>query len=740
MSFTISIDSDSPKHSPPIMIPSTRSSKYNGHKVYKGTPSSGSEISIVRELDQSSDSSKEASPTGSRDSSPERSREDGSPPESDIYMRQPVNLFSGQGGHNVTLSVAQKAGVLQLASKTTQLVKHQNPQYLYLFGAIMEADQKFSLTHVQDRREDIEMQLVQSWYSGHVATSYETATRHSIMLLDSRAKEVQEFTTEQSLFRNEEVTGKIFNAIKRNKRRDARLQFFVQSMPKSGDLHLHVGGTIPKQTLLNFASEAGLFVEIIGKRMGLFYKEGEEPKKISDKKVTRISAKELTSNFAYNDIVNDFKSRCSMKGVERASRKGGDHFFKSFDIPESIMNHMPLEEQIKSIVEYAFTLKILYASPMIELLNQDPPECFSKFEMSFGKDNFEEAIRMLRGSWLDDYVSNWSKKLQKCNREVAKWLREYITENLKNFNASTEEISKHLDESIPSLEHPSSPVVIRYIVEVMRTLKPHQFFASIAAAMALSQQFPEIVAGITIDGPEESQVAMVNFSLQKEIIKFLHPIFGSPNLTLHGGEWEISDTENARKRIRDCIDLKAKCIGHATSILTEHEPGVTLKKMLDADVLVEICMRSSLEILGKHPSDHPIVNYWEAGVPIALGSDDPAVNNSSLTNDIMDAISAVDWGYKDLKNVMRNALAYAFLPGESIFVRKENYYYLKQDFSSLLSSNWVPSQEIEDLISKSPKAQLQIRYEQLLAEFEANIVRIFMKDNKDGESNLLIQA
>ncbi|MEH6583633.1 MAG: hypothetical protein V7754_16980, partial [Halioglobus sp.] len=56
------------------------------------------------------------------------------------------------------------------------------------------------------------------------------------------------------------------------------------------------------------------------------------------------------------------------------------------------------------------------------------------------------------------------------------------------------------------------------------------------------------------------------------------------------------------------------------------------------------------------------------GVPLALSTDDEGVSRIDLTHEYQRATQSYDLSYDDLKELSRNALAYSFLPGDSLFV------------------------------------------------------------------------
>jgi adenosine deaminase len=65
----------------------------------------------------------------------------------------------------------------------------------------------------------------------------------------------------------------------------------------------------------------------------------------------------------------------------------------------------------------------------------------------------------------------------------------------------------------------------------------------------------------------------------------------------------------------------------------ETNAGQLLAEMARRHVLVEVPLTSNAQILGVFGSAHPFVNYRAAGVPVALATDDPAVERIDLTHE-----------------------------------------------------------------------------------------------------------
>jgi adenosine deaminase len=93
--------------------------------------------------------------------------------------------------------------------------------------------------------------------------------------------------------------------------------------------------------------------------------------------------------------------------------------------------------------------------------------------------------------------------------------------------------------------------------------------------------------------------------------------------TPHGGELAGAAS------VRDCLDdLQAGRIGHG--VRAAEDPAL-LARLADRQVTCEVCPASNVALgVYEKPSDVPLRALFEAGVPLALGADDPLLFGSRL--------------------------------------------------------------------------------------------------------------
>ncbi|MEU9159302.1 adenosine deaminase [Streptomyces sp. NPDC048424] len=91
----------------------------------------------------------------------------------------------------------------------------------------------------------------------------------------------------------------------------------------------------------------------------------------------------------------------------------------------------------------------------------------------------------------------------------------------------------------------------------------------------------------------------------------------------HGGEL------TGPSSVRDCLDdLHAARIGHG--VRAAEDPRL-LKRLADRQITCEVCPASNVALgVYERPEDVPLRTLFEAGVPLALGADDPLLFGSRL--------------------------------------------------------------------------------------------------------------
>ncbi len=124
-------------------------------------------------------------------------------------------------------------------------------------------------------------------------------------------------------------------------------------------------------------------------------------------------------------------------------------------------------------------------------------------------------------------------------------------------------------------------------------------------------------------------------------------------LYLHSGETNWVENQN----VYDAVLLGATRIGHGLALIRHP----TLMQMVkQRGIAIEICPISN-QVLGfvADLRNHPAVHYINAGLPVVLATDDPAIMRQSLSHDFYVAFMAWGLDLKSLKQIAMNSLTYS---------------------------------------------------------------------------------
>ena len=129
----------------------------------------------------------------------------------------------------------------------------------------------------------------------------------------------------------------------------------------------------------------------------------------------------------------------------------------------------------------------------------------------------------------------------------------------------------------------------------------------------------------------------------------------SVRLSIHAGE-----VDEPNNHVRDTLLLGADRIGHGINLITDPD---TMRLMRHGPYLVEINLVSNLllEYVGDY-SEHPFPEYLRTGIPVALSTDDRGMWDSNLTDEFFVAVKEYNLSWSELTRLSRNSLAYSFAP------------------------------------------------------------------------------
>ncbi|EMF01058.1 adenosine deaminase [Streptomyces mobaraensis NBRC 13819 = DSM 40847] len=125
----------------------------------------------------------------------------------------------------------------------------------------------------------------------------------------------------------------------------------------------------------------------------------------------------------------------------------------------------------------------------------------------------------------------------------------------------------------------------------------------------------------------------------------------------HGGEL------SGPASVRDCLDdLRAGRVGHG--VRAAEDPRL-LRKLAERGVTCEVCPSSNVALgVYEKPADVPLRTLFEAGVPMALGADDPLLFGSRLAAQYQLAREHHGFTDEELAELARQSIRGSVAPGD----------------------------------------------------------------------------
>lgn len=459
------------------------------------------------------------------------------------------------------------------------------------------------------------------------------------------------------------------------------LQAFLARFPKGGDLHNHMSGAVYAESYLAWAREDGLRID---DTLTLL-----QPTQCN-KQCRELPASPADARYA--EIIRAW----SMQDFQPGSETGHDHFFAAFkkfgavSHEESREPAMLAEVMRRAADDHAIYLETLVTSAR-PIVND---------------------IAKAAGPLTDaKAIAAYERKL----RADPRW-PDLITSSVALLR-SREDAAKKLLHCGEADAQPACNLTLRFVGQVGRTSPAGQILAELMVAFEVSAQEPRL-AGVNLVSPEDNATAVRDYDLQMAAIGALGTEFAGKSplrVTLHAGELvpAIVPPEALQFHVRHAVEIaKAERIGHGVDVLGEHDAPGLLDELHARGVTVEVCLSSNASILGVAGSDHPLARLLAAGVPVALATDDAGVSRSSLTGEMVRAVTVQHVTYAELKTMVRASVTAAFVPGPSLWAAPGKLV----DACGAVTDQ--PSAACAAFLAGSARARLQWQLEQQLAAFE----------------------
>jgi adenosine deaminase len=495
---------------------------------------------------------------------------------------------------------------------------------------------------------------------------------------------------------HEARTAHAFDAAK--KQGPLALRDFLLGMPKGADLHVHLSGAVYAESWLRAAGEDGLCIDT---KLLVFAKppSGGCPRVLGQVPASDLLAhtQVAANQELYDKLIDVFSMRSY---VPSSGWSGHDQFFATFGhFGGTDKRHAG--EWIDEVATRAAAQNEQY----MELMDTPAFGHAAGIAAQLGWDaNLAEFRQKLLDHGLDDEIA-----------AAQEYIRKAI--DLRN---KLEHCSPAPD-SVDLKESPACQVKIRFIYQILRGFPKEQVFAQTLLGFETISKMPEFV-GINFVQPEDGYLSMTDYTLQMHMLEYLHSVYPRVHIALHAGELApgLVPPEGLRFHIRQAVELgHAERIGHGVDILYEDNAHALLKELAAKHIMIEINLTSNDGILGITAPNHPLPFYRQAGVPVALSTDDEGVSRIDLTHEYVRAAMEYNLAYADLKQMARTGMEHNFLPGKSLWAEADKFTTPATPCRSQALGSEKPSAACKAFLDGSEKASAQWEQEKRLRVFEA---------------------
>jgi len=474
---------------------------------------------------------------------------------------------------------------------------------------------------------------------------------------------------------NEQKTAALVERLKAD---PASLRMLLGEMPKGGDLHNHLDGSVWAEDFLKWADTDSACLDA-------------KTHAITPAPCTaaQVPARGLMTRDPafYQASIDALSMRNFAPGLGTGETSGHDHTFAAFPRFGALMTPH-LDEGLAVTREQAAADHVQY----IEQIT-DPAGAFAPALLN-GIASFK----------VTDFDAN--------ERQIAPQLAERVAAARAEYDAAEVKMRSELACGAPSAK-PGCDVAAHYLFFVLRTLPASQVFAQAALGFALADGDSRFV-GVNLVAPEDDPVALRDFKTHMEIFQYFHRRYPRVKISLHAGELWLGLVPPSALgfHIRDSIDIAgASRIGHGYELPFERDAAGLLKEMAAKKIAVEINLTSNditTRVLG---GEHPLRSYMRAHVPWSLSADDEGVFRIDLSHEYVRAVLEQHLTYAELKASARNGLEYSFLRGPSLWVARPG--------GARVAACARPGPSCDSFLKISEKAGLEVRLEQEFAGFES---------------------
>lgn len=455
------------------------------------------------------------------------------------------------------------------------------------------------------------------------------------------------------------------------------LRRFLEQMPKGGDLHQHLSGSVYAETFLALAAKDDLCIDLDALSLEACGAGGNHV----------FAAQALTDPALYTKMLDALSMRQFRPGEE----SGHDHFFATFSR-------------------------------------------FSTVSRAHSREMVTEVVARFARENVDYIETLWSQDLgaaRALGRKVSPGasfadMRSFLLENgvpevVTASRRTIDDVESHLRKTLGcsgAIPLRGCESTVRYLFETHRAFPREQLFAELLVGFELAKADRRVV-GLNTVQPEDAYGSMNGFDELMGMLTYLRPLYPSVPVSLHAGELAggLVPPEGMQNHVRDSVLIaRAERIGHGVDIAREHDALALVRTMAARGTAVEVCLTSNDVILGVTGKRHPLRFYLRNGVPVVLATDDPGVARTDMTTEWQRAVEEHGVTYAELKQFARNSIQYSFIEGESLWSDRA--------YGAMNAAcREEGSRACEAFLQSNPKARVQMRLERRLREFENSELR-----------------
>lgn len=447
--------------------------------------------------------------------------------------------------------------------------------------------------------------------------------------------------------------------------------------------HKHLEGDLSYDQINNLSRNKNLFWD----EDRSLCRRHKYPTKTSNGSKPRIPIDEVKAEVFLKAccIVLPGKSKRTAEVLKESSKK----FNTVFAPRGSILDRVPLWEQLCMVMKQAEKKSLIYQELMFGIYDIPVPEKFQKLVENFAKkmtiDNFKICFDYLSDNPLKKILEEEEQKI--FIRKVRNRFPDVSDDSYVNTllelsyvkafkNLFDKELLRTQENLKKVLNYDpfdvKSPYTLKLIFEVMRHYSLGKFIAwAIAASEYIAQENSKIV-GMTIDGPQTFENSIRYFEDHISVLQFLKNK-NKTKLTIHALEFDQNSFENIPRLTQELTQVLtiADRMGHGT--MTQKSIGLAQNlQQMQKNICIEICP-STAEITTQQPLSKMPHGLDDCGIAVFINSDDggiPCKEDGTPTDVVKEQMRVMDTfglGFRDMERMTRHGLEFSFLSGESIY-------------------------------------------------------------------------